>query len=85
MTGMVGSGSRVQLATVIRVVRPIGGGVILDRRSRTDRGGVLMAVACVVVAVLLYGVVTLVGGFVDDSDDGSLGAIALVPTWVPNL
>jgi hypothetical protein len=80
MTGMVGSGSRIPLASVIRGVRPIGGGLAAGRRPRPERSGILVAVACVATAIVLYAVVSLVGSFADDVGDGPFGAMAIERT-----
>jgi hypothetical protein len=69
---MVGNEPRVSLAQVIRTVRPIDGGLALGRRTQSDSGGVLMAVACVAIAVLLYAIVSLVWGGGDEGEDGAL-------------
>lgn len=64
------------LAQVIRTVRPVGGGLAAVRRTPPESGGMLIAVACVAIAVVLYAIVSLVWGPTDDSIDGPLASRA---------
>jgi hypothetical protein len=72
---MPGSAPRFGNAYTIVVAPRTVAGATLRRRTRGESHGVLVAVACVVAAILLYLAATIVYGFDEDDEGFSLGAV----------
>jgi len=72
---MPGSAPRFASAHTIHMAPRIVGAAAVRRRATGESNGVLMAVACVVAAILLYLAGTMVYGFGEDDESFSLGAI----------